>query len=120
MKVESGLSWVEIEPRLKEMGLAGAMGGMGSGSLQVRFQILFDVLALIFSTNIGSMQGQFLQKINLNIFPSIYGILSRSKLKNMVNFSISVFYSVLAARPSCSNSDAALPRKMIKMQGQFC
>ena len=50
------------------------------------------------------MQGQFLQKIDLN----------------MVNFSISIFCSVLAARPSCSNLDVAPPKKMLKMQGQFC
>ena len=40
--------------------------------------------------------------------------------KNMVNFSISVFCSVLAVRPSCSNSGAFPSRKMIKMQGKFC
>ena len=39
--------------------------------------------------------------------------------KNMVKFSISVFCNVLAARPSCSNLDAAPSRKMIKMQGKF-
>ena len=38
----------------------------------------------------------------------------------MVNFSISDFCSVLAARPSCSNLDVAPPKKMIKMQGKFC
>ena len=37
MKVESGPSWVGIRPRLKEMGLGGAIGGMGSGCLQFRF-----------------------------------------------------------------------------------
>ena len=40
--------------------------------------------------------------------------------KNMVNFSISVFCSVLAVRPSCNNLGAAPSRKMIKMQGKFC
>ena len=49
MKVESGPSWAGIGLKLKEMGLGGAMGGMGSDCLQFRFQILFDVLALIFS-----------------------------------------------------------------------
>ena len=39
--------------------------------------------------------------------------------KNIVNFSISVFYSVLETRPSCSNLDLAPSRKMVKMQGQF-
>ena len=38
----------------------------------------------------------------------------------MVNFSISVFCSILAARSSCSNLDLAPSRKMQKMQGQFC
>ena len=37
MEVESGPSWAGIGPRLKEMGLGGAMGGMGSGCLQLRF-----------------------------------------------------------------------------------
>ena len=32
-----GLSWAEIGTRLKEMGLECAMGGMGSGCLQLRF-----------------------------------------------------------------------------------
>ena len=64
---------------LKEMGLGGAMGGMGSGCLQLRFRTLFDVLALIFFTNVGLMQGQFLQKIDLNKFPSKYGTFSISK-----------------------------------------
>ena len=79
MKVESGTSWAGIGPRLKEMGLGGAMGGMGSGCLQLRFRTFFDVLTLIFSTNVGSMQGQFLKKIDLNTFPSIYGTFYRSK-----------------------------------------
>ena len=39
--------------------------------------------------------------------------------KNMVNFSINVFCSVLAVRPSCSNLGAAPSRKMIKMQDKF-
>ena len=77
MEVESGPSWVGIGPRLKEMGLGGATGGMGSGCLQLCFQTLFDVLALIFFKNVGSMQGQFLKKIDLNTFPSIYGTFSR-------------------------------------------
>ena len=81
MGVESGPSWVGIGPRLKEMGLGGAMDGMGSGCLQLRFQTLFDVLAFIFSANIGSMQGQFLQKIDLNTFPYIYGTFFISKPK---------------------------------------
>ena len=33
MEVESGSSWAGIRTRLKEMGLGGAMGGMGSGCL---------------------------------------------------------------------------------------
>ena len=95
-------------------------GGMGSGCLQLRFRTLFDVLALIFFINIESIQGQFLQKkIDLNTFPSIYGNFLDQSQKNMVNFSISVFCSILAARPSCSNLDVAPPRKMLKMQGQF-
>ena len=56
------LSWVGIRPRLKEMGLGGVMGGMGSGCLQLCFRTLFDVLVLIFFTNVRSMQGQFLKK----------------------------------------------------------
>ena len=60
MEMESGPSWVGIGPRLKEMGLGGAMDGMGKGYLQLRFRTLFDVLALIFFKNIGSMQGQFI------------------------------------------------------------
>ena len=32
-KQGSGPSWAGIGPRLKEMGLGGAMGGMGSGCL---------------------------------------------------------------------------------------
>ena len=60
MEVESGPSWAGIGLRLKEMGLGGAMGEMGSGCLQLRFRTLFNVLALIFSTNVGSMQGKFL------------------------------------------------------------
>ena len=79
-------SWAGIGPRLKEMGLEGAMGEMGSGCLQFRFRTLFNVLALTFSTNIRSMQSQFLQKIDLNNFPSIYGTFSRSKLKKYVKF----------------------------------
>ena len=55
MKVESGPSWARIGPRLKEMGLGGAMGEMGSGCLQLRFRTLFDVLTLIFSKNVRSM-----------------------------------------------------------------
>ena len=78
MGVENGPSWAGIGPRLKEMGLGDAMG---SGCLQLRFRTLFDVLTFIFSTNVGSMQGQFLQKIDLNTFPSIYGTFSRSKEK---------------------------------------
>ena len=39
--------------------------------------------------------------------------------KNMVNFSISVFCSVLGVRPSCSNLGAAPFRKMIKRKGKF-
>ena len=39
---------------------------------------------------------------------------------NMVNFSISVFCSVLTVRPLCCNLGAALSKKMIKMQGKFC
>ena len=39
--------------------------------------------------------------------------------KNMVNFSISVFCSVLAVRPSCSNLGVAPSRKMLKIQGQL-
>ena len=84
--MERGPSWVGIGPRLKEMGLGGAMGEMGSGCLQLRFRTLFDVLALIFFTNVGSMQGQFLQKIDLNTFPSIYGTFSRSKPNNYGEF----------------------------------
>ena len=38
----------------------------------------------------------------------------------MVNFSITDFCSVLAARPSCNKSDAVPSRKMIKIQGKFC
>ena len=38
---------------------------------------------------------------------------------NMVNFSISIFYSVLTAQPPCSKLDATPSRKMIKMQGKF-
>ena len=64
---------------LREMGLRDAMGGIGSGCLQFLFRILFNVLAFIFSTNIRSIQGQFLQKIDLNKFPYIYGTFSRSK-----------------------------------------
>ena len=37
MEVESGPSWAGIEPKLKEMGLRGAMDEMGSGCLQFRF-----------------------------------------------------------------------------------
>ena len=33
MEVESGLSWTGIGPRLKEMGLGGAMGEMGNDCL---------------------------------------------------------------------------------------
>ena len=33
IEVESGPIWAEIGPRLKEMGLGGAMGEMGSGCL---------------------------------------------------------------------------------------
>ena len=33
MEEESGPSWAGIRPRLKEMGLGGAMGGMDSGCL---------------------------------------------------------------------------------------
>ena len=57
IQVESGPSQARIGPRLKDMGLGGAMGGMGSVCLQLHFRTLFDVLALIFFTNIGSMQG---------------------------------------------------------------
>ena len=81
MGVENGPSWAGIGPRLKEMGLGGAMGRMGNDCLQFRFRILFDVLVLIFFTNVKSMQGQFLQKIDLNTFPSIYDTFSRSKPK---------------------------------------
>ena len=52
MEVESGPSWVGIGHRLKEMGLGGAMGRMGSDCLQLRFRTPFDVLAFIFFTNI--------------------------------------------------------------------
>ena len=38
----------------------------------------------------------------------------------MVNFSFHVFYSILAAQPSCSKLDLAPSRKMIKIQGKFC
>ena len=58
--MESEQSWAGIGPRLKEMSLEGAMYGMDSGCLQLRFRTLFDVLALIFFKNIGSMQGQFI------------------------------------------------------------
>ena len=37
---------------LKEEGL----GEMGRGCLQLRFRTLFDILALIFSKNVGSVQ----------------------------------------------------------------
>ena len=37
MEVESWPSWAKIGPRLKEMGLGGAMGEMSSGCLQLRF-----------------------------------------------------------------------------------
>ena len=37
LEQESGPSWAGIGPRLKEMGLGGAMGGMGSGFLKLRF-----------------------------------------------------------------------------------
>ena len=77
---------LDFLPRLKEMGLGGAMGGMGSDCLQLLFRTLFDVLALIFSTNVGSMQGQFLKKKDLNTFPSIYGTFSRSKSKKYDEF----------------------------------
>ena len=70
---------LDFGPRLKEMGLGGTMGEMGNGCLQLRFRILFDVLALICFTNVRSMQGYFLQKIDLNTFPSIYVTFSRSK-----------------------------------------
>ena len=33
IEAESGPSWARIGPRLKEMGLGGAMGEMGSGCL---------------------------------------------------------------------------------------
>ena len=36
---ENGPSWAGIGPRLKEMGLRGAMGGMGSDYLQ--FDLIF-------------------------------------------------------------------------------
>ena len=78
-EMESGLSWTGIRSGLKEMGLEGAMGEMGSGCLQFCFRTLFNVLAPIFFKNIQSMQGQFLQKIDLNTFPSIYDTFSRSK-----------------------------------------
>ena len=81
--------WVWVERNglgLKEMGLGGAMGGIGSGCLQFRFQTLFNVLTLIFSTNIQSIQGQFLQKIDLNTFPYIYDTFSRSKPKKYGQF----------------------------------
>ena len=81
--VKSGPSWARIGPKQKEMGLGGAMG---SGYLQLRFGTLFDVLALIFPKNIGLMQGQFLQKIDLNTFPPIYGTFSRSKPKKYGEF----------------------------------
>ena len=71
MEVESGPSWAEIGPRLKKMRLEGAMGGMGNGCMKFRFRTLFDVLALTFFKNVRSMQGKFLQKIDLNTFPSI-------------------------------------------------
>ena len=80
MEVESGPIWAEIRPRLKEMGLAGAMGEIGNGHLQFRFRTLFDVLALTFFTNI------FPQKIDLNIFPSIYRTAFRSKPKQYGEF----------------------------------
>ena len=38
MEVESGPSWAGIGPRLKEMGLGDAMGGMSSGLLQFCFE----------------------------------------------------------------------------------
>ena len=37
MEVKNGPCQVGIGPRLEEMGLRGAMGGMGSGCLQLRF-----------------------------------------------------------------------------------
>ena len=77
-----GWNWA----RLKEMGLGGELGGMDSGCLQFRFQTLFNVLALIFSTKVRSMQGQFLKNIDLNIFPSIYGTFFRSKPKKYGEF----------------------------------
>ena len=36
----------------------------------------------------------------------------------MVNFSITDFFSILAARPSYGYLDVAPPRKMLKLQGQ--
>ena len=38
----------------------------------------------------------------------------------MVNFSITDFCSILAARPPCSKSNTAPSRNMIKIQGKFC
>ena len=39
--------------------------------------------------------------------------------KNMVNFAISVFCSVLVVQPLCSNLGATPSRKMIKIKGKF-
>ena len=50
-------------------------------SLVVLLLTPFNILTLIFSKNVGSMQGQFLKKIDLNKFSSIYGTFSRSKPK---------------------------------------
>ena len=49
---KKGWNWAGIELGLKEEGL----GEMGKGCLQLRFRTLFDVLALISSTNVGSVQ----------------------------------------------------------------
>ena len=68
------------------MDLGGVKGQNEQWSPVVLLLTPFDVLALISSMNIESMQGQFLQKIYLNIFPFIYGTFSRLKTKKYGEF----------------------------------
>ena len=102
-----------------EMGLGGARGGMSSDFLQ----FCSEHPSMFWLSFLPRMSDRckinFFKKYTSTPFqPYMARFLIQSQ-KIMVNFSITDFCSILAARPPCSKSDAAPSRKMIKIQGKW-
>ena len=95
------------------------MGGMSSGLLQ----FYSEHPSMFWLSFLPKMSDRckinfFRKQTSVPFQPYMARFLIQSQ-EIMVNFSITDFCSVLTARPSCSKSNTAPSRNMIKIQGKF-